>query len=321
MREKLSGAGALVGAILASSCCWLPLLLVAIGAGSAVGVARVMDAYRIPFAVLALAALGSAWYFSYRKPKPESQICAASVSSQAEACPCCKRVGKKVPSKTVAALAKRPVKPGQHYLCLAPECALVYYGPTVLMKDDLNVRVGFKEADAPHLVCYCFEHSVEEIEDELRRTGTTTIPERIKTKIKAGRCACEVKNPQGTCCLGHVNRAVAEARERVAGKVTVPVGVPAVQCTFAPATQEDHEACCRLPVAEEGESCCAPGKTGSRVRSVNKVLLWIVTPLVLAFVLFPHRMFALFASTQPERPGPAVSQDEERIILRVEGMT
>lgn len=325
MREKVAGAGALVGAILASACCWLPLLLITVGAGGAVGIASMLEAYRVPFAILAFTAIGSAWYLTYRKPKTGMSVAhtVPVASSETPACPCCGKTGKKVPSRTVSALAKRPVRPGQYFLCLAPECALVYYGPTALMKDDLNVYVGFKEAQAPHLVCYCFEHSIEEIEEELRRTGTTTIPDSIKSKIRAGQCACEVKNPQGTCCLGNVNRAVSEARERIAGRAAGPVGGPAVQCTPAPQVEESHDTCCRLPAGEDGaESCCAPSGAGTKVRLLNKVMLWILTPLILALTLFPHQIFALFASTSPQPPAPAVlTEGEERLVLRIEGMT
>jgi hypothetical protein len=40
------------------------------------------------------------------------------------------------------------------------------------------------------------------------------MPERITGEVEAGRCACEVKNPSGACCLGEVNKAVKEAKLR-----------------------------------------------------------------------------------------------------------
>ncbi len=40
-----------------------------------------------------------------------------------------------------------------------------------------------------------------------RSTGKSTVAERITTEVKAGHCACEVKNPSGKCCLGDVTRA------------------------------------------------------------------------------------------------------------------
>lgn len=37
--------------------------------------------------------------------------------------------------------------------------------------------------------------------------GDSTAQQIIMQEVKAGRCACEVKNPAGTCCLGDVTRA------------------------------------------------------------------------------------------------------------------
>jgi hypothetical protein len=43
-------------------------------------------------------------------------------------------------------------------------------------------------------------------QDEITATGRSTIAERISAEVKAGNCACEVKNPSGKCCLGSVTR-------------------------------------------------------------------------------------------------------------------
>jgi copper chaperone CopZ len=50
----------------------------------------------------------------------------------------------------------------------------------------------------------------------LALTGRTTIPDRIKEKIQQGFCRCETMNPQGSCCLGNVNKAVREVRSKLA---------------------------------------------------------------------------------------------------------
>jgi hypothetical protein len=47
--------------------------------------------------------------------------------------------------------------------------------------------------------------------DEIRATGKCTIPQRITAEVKAGNCACEIRNPQRSCCLGNVNVAVKRA--------------------------------------------------------------------------------------------------------------
>ncbi|MFN3486596.1 MAG: putative iron-sulfur cluster-binding metallochaperone [Planctomycetota bacterium] len=265
-KQILTGVGSGVAALVASACCWLPLVLLAIGAGAtAVGtVTNAIETFRPVFAVVALGFLGAAWYFTYfRRPVrastagaeacctegldavPEAKgavstegCCATKMQEKAQEalCSCCTWKGKRVPASTVRALVRADlrdrVRDGDYVLCLNPGCAQVYTGPAgarPFVKSDLTVRVGYKETDGPHLVCYCFEHSVEDIEKELRTAGKTTIPERIRIEVKDGHCECEVKNPQGTCCLGNVNRAVKEAEARIAGGIELKVA-PVVQC-------------------------------------------------------------------------------------------
>ena len=65
----LSSGGAVLGALFASACCWLPLLLIGMGA-STVGVAGFFETYRPYFLVATAGLLGAGFYFVYfRKPK------------------------------------------------------------------------------------------------------------------------------------------------------------------------------------------------------------------------------------------------------------
>ncbi len=63
--ETFSKVGTVVSAIMASSCCWLPLLLVLFGVSGA-GIASVLDSYRPMFAMLTFGFLAAAFYFTYR---------------------------------------------------------------------------------------------------------------------------------------------------------------------------------------------------------------------------------------------------------------
>lgn len=98
--------------------------------------------------------------------------------------------------------------------CAAPECDVVYFDEAgwTVRKQDLKIRVGVKETEDPIPVCYCFGYTRADIHNGIRETGTTTIPPKIRAEVKAGRCACETKNPSGSCCLGDVERAVKEVR-------------------------------------------------------------------------------------------------------------
>lgn len=136
----------------------------------------------------------------------------------AERCPACSGDGPSVEPSTVAAMTRARVARKQAFrLCRERDCEVVYYGDrgARFTTEDLHVVPGFKTAGPEGLVCYCFLHTRGEIEQELRETGETTVPRRITEEIRAGNCACEVRNPAGRCCLGEVNDAVASVRERL----------------------------------------------------------------------------------------------------------
>ena len=129
-------------------------------------------------------------------------------------CPSCNAKGSPVEPLTVKALLnvrglyKGPV--GDPRFCATAACPVVYFenaGHLTFTEDDLTVRVHAKhpaEGDVP--VCYCFNVTASAIQHEIKLTGTTEAGELITRQVRAGRCACEVKNPRGVCCLGDVLR-------------------------------------------------------------------------------------------------------------------
>ena len=128
-------------------------------------------------------------------------------------CPVSGWRSKRVDSITVRSLVRRlplDTPPSEYYFCDDPACEVVYFpsysqAPS-FRRSDLWVRVGVKEKDDPIPVCYCFGFTRDDIFDEIRKTGRSTVAERITAEVKAGNCACEVKNPSGKCCLGNVTR-------------------------------------------------------------------------------------------------------------------
>jgi hypothetical protein len=110
----------------------------------------------------------------------------------------------------------------QYYFCEARDCDVVYFpfdpqAPT-FRREDLLVRVGAKEKADPIPVCYCFGFTRKDIHNEIAETGHSTVAERITAEVKAGNCACEVKNPSGKCCLGDVTRIAKDGRRVVGTK-------------------------------------------------------------------------------------------------------
>ena len=107
--------------------------------------------------------------------------------------------------------------------CRTADCEVVYFhadGET-LEKADLRVRVGLKETADPVPVCYCFGFTEGMLLEEIQTIGHSSIPQRIAAEIKADNCACEIRNPQGSCCLGNVKAAVKRA-QLIAGET--PIG-------------------------------------------------------------------------------------------------
>lgn len=134
-------------------------------------------------------------------------------------CPQCGAKGSTVARITLGALLKpeaRPRIPRQDEFCFCktPSCQVVYFsdGQALFQKDDLAVPVGLKEPGNPTApVCYCFGLTPRNIREEVEQTGKSTAINQIKAQVKSGNCYCEVTNPQGSCCLGNVAKAVQAA--------------------------------------------------------------------------------------------------------------
>lgn len=131
-------------------------------------------------------------------------------------CPACDQKAKSVPTLTVKSLIRehwRVPASASFSFCRTPECEVVYFSEeAVFHKADVKVRVGVKEKSDPVPLCYCFGYSRADIRGEIASRGETNIPDRIKSEVQSGFCACKTKNPSGSCCLGDINRAVKEAQ-------------------------------------------------------------------------------------------------------------
>jgi hypothetical protein len=98
-----------------------------------------------------------------------------------------------------------------YHFCATPACSIVYFSneaDSYFHKHDVKVRVGLKETEDPVPICHCFGFTEKMALDEIREKGYSTIPDIIRAEIKAGNCACEIKNPSGKCCLGTVTQIV-----------------------------------------------------------------------------------------------------------------
>lgn len=100
---------------------------------------------------------------------------------------------------------------GETYrFCSDLNCEVVYYGDggTRFTVDHLRQLVTAKATGDARPICYCFGFTEGDARTEIEARGHSTIPAQIVGLIKAGICACEVRNPAGVCCLGEINRTV-----------------------------------------------------------------------------------------------------------------
>lgn len=144
----------------------------------------------------------------------------------ARPCPSCGDRGAAVQVQTVKALltdvALRRVQATHYWFCSEPSCAVVYFGDAGdhFGTRDLRVPVWQKEPSGARLLCYCFGETESAMRAETVARGRTVAVERIRDHIAARRCACDIRNPRGACCLGDVIAAVKtlNAEMRLAGK-------------------------------------------------------------------------------------------------------
>lgn len=111
---------------------------------------------------------------------------------------------------TEMALARLPAAP--MYFCGTPTCPVVYFTADgqLYTKADVRVPVWQKEPVGSRIFCYCFDENERAMHRERRETGRCDAIRRVRDHIAAGRCACEVRNPRGACCLGDLIQAVAQ---------------------------------------------------------------------------------------------------------------
>ncbi len=143
------------------------------------------------------------------------QITATS-HGEANRCSSCGQKGRDVDTATVKAMlaiSLHAIQPTHEYhFCQTADCPVVYFangGEQQFHEDALREQVHQKHpANDAVFVCYCFRHTAGSIRAELLESGQSTVIERVTAGTKAGECACEIRNPQGSCCLGNVGAMV-----------------------------------------------------------------------------------------------------------------
>lgn len=135
-------------------------------------------------------------------------VAGAETAFNAHTCPGCGQRGRQIELQTVraqVAISLRELGVSPYHFCATPGCEVVYYaaGSPPILRGQVRERVFQKELAPDVLVCYCFRYS----RGALQRSdaaGRAAILADIVTGTRQGQCACELRNPQGSCCLGNV---------------------------------------------------------------------------------------------------------------------
>ena len=146
---------------------------------------------------------------------------ATPVIQQRRACPACGKQGKAVEVTTVRAqlaVSLRSVTGEAYFFCATSDCPDVYFTPdgseqfTTGQLRELVFQKALANPAAP--VCYCFQHSLGAIKAADAATRAQILAD-ITAGVQAGQCACDLRNPQGSCCLGNVRRVIQVAPQEV----------------------------------------------------------------------------------------------------------
>ena len=149
--------------------------------------------------------------------------CSVEAQNASDTCPRCGTKGTSVDPITLKALLTadglRRGLPAAPRFCANANCDVVYFdngSPIIFRENELTVPVHSKHPEDDDIpACSCFGYTPRRIREEVEKSGKATVSKIVTAEVKAGHCACEVKNPKGVCCLGDI----AKAERRLAAEL------------------------------------------------------------------------------------------------------
>lgn len=113
--------------------------------------------------------------------------------------------------KALLTISLRAVREVEYRFCRTPDCPVVYFasdGQQTFTLDQVRGPIYQKAPqDAATPVCYCFGFTVGAVR-AMSQTQRAAAIDDINAGIQAGQCACDLRNPQGSCCLGNVRELI-----------------------------------------------------------------------------------------------------------------
>ena len=127
-----------------------------------------------------------------------------------EKCPQCRQKGHKVENDTMIHHVKDISKMGDggYSYCSNPQCDVVYFrNEETFTTRMINKEIGFKySASEQATVCFCYNYPKSELYDD-------TLIDKINIRIDNYGNRCDIRNPNGKCCIKEIKKMQKEKKE------------------------------------------------------------------------------------------------------------
>lgn len=136
----------------------------------------------------------------------------AASQSATSTCPICGEVGRIVEKQTIVHQVKSEklssVTDRKYRFCDVANCDTVYYSAngSLFTTDDVRELITSKINGDDRPLCYCFGFTEGTVRREIILKGEATVSTQVTHFIKENLCACDIRNPAGSCCLGEIKR-------------------------------------------------------------------------------------------------------------------
>lgn len=130
-----------------------------------------------------------------------SQSCTKETIPRKRVCPANQKQYTRVSVKTILHHIQQPwkyyFKEQGYYYCADDNCDVVYFGEDgqTIHKHELRTQESEMQKFNEVMLCYCFGVSMRDAK------SNPAIKAFVIQHTKLGNCACEARNPSGSCCL------------------------------------------------------------------------------------------------------------------------
>ena len=161
--------------------------------------------------------------------KPSSNIAfdisLSQITVSTGICPQSHSKGRRVDSitmKAMLAVSLSELRDTSYFFCKDVGCPVVYFsedGEQSFTTEQVREHVYQKEAENDDVfLCYCFRHTLGSIRAEALSGRENKLIDSINAAIQTGQCACDIRNPQGSCCLGNVQAFIRQLKQKLNAK-------------------------------------------------------------------------------------------------------